>query len=185
MEKQDLRQLMREKLAELSPQEAALNDTQIISTFLTSQSFMPRTRVALYMPLKGEVSCKTLLQTLDKLGHITCLPVVTSRDTPMIFRQYKSGDELRRGIMGPLEPLPDARQIIPDVIIIPMLGFDRGKYRLGYGSGFYDRTLDELKELKTVRTIGVAYSLQETTDLAVEPHDIALDIIITEKEIIT
>jgi len=185
MDKQDLRQIMRERLANLTPEDTALFDTQIASTFFTSQSFMPHTRIACYMPLKGEVSCKSILQTLPKKRHTTCLPAVTARDTPLVFRQYKIGDELRRGIMGPLEPALDARVIIPDIIIIPMLGFNRGKYRLGYGSGFYDRTLEELRNLKSVRTIGLAYSLQETDEIDIEPHDIPLDMIITEKEVIT
>ena len=184
MDKQELRQLLREKLAALTPEEAALNDTQIASSFFTSQAFMPQTRIACYMPLKGEVSCKSILQTLPKKGHITCLPAVVARDTPLTFRQYRIGDELRRGMMGPLEPALDARDIIPDVIIIPMLGFTRGKYRLGYGSGFYDRTLEELRRLKSIKTIGLAYSLQEIDHLPIEPHDIPLDMIITEKEII-
>jgi len=184
MEKQELRQLMREKLAGFPSEEAKLFDIQIASSFFTSQHFMPKTQVACYMPLKSEVSCTSILQTLSKQGHVTCLPAVIARDTPLVFRQYKTGDELRRGSMGPLEPSLDARNIIPDVILIPMLGFSRKKFRLGYGTGFYDRTLEELRRLKSIKTIGLAYSIQETDYLLVEPHDIALDMIITEKEII-
>lgn len=184
MDKKELRQQTREKLATLPQAEAALYDTQITEFFFQSQAFMPHTQVAAYMPLKGEVSCRTILNTLADKGHVTCLPAITSRNTPMVFRQYRLGDDLQRGILGPQEPLSTAREIIPDVLLIPMLGYTRQKYRLGYGSGFYDRTLEELLRLKSVRTIGLAYSLQEIEDLPVEPHDIPLDFIITEKEVI-
>lgn len=185
MDKKELRQYLREKLAQLPAEEAAIYDARITDNFLNSQHFMPATRIAFYIPLKGEVSCLPILKTLVKKGHIPCLPVVVSRETPLIFRQYLPGDELRRGISGPQEPLPHAREIIPDVVVIPMLGFTRDKYRLGYGSGFYDRTLGELRRMKSVRTIGLAYDAQEVEDISVEPHDVRLDVVITNREIIT
>lgn len=185
MDKIELRQLLRTRLAEVTPEEAALFDVQISSSFFKSQRFMPQSQIACYMPLKGEVSCKSILQTLSTQGHIISLPAVVGREVPLIFRQYRIGDTLERGRLGPLEPLSSSREIIPDTIIIPMLGFTREKYRLGYGTGFYDRTLEELRRHKAVKTIGLAYSLQETDQLTVEPHDIPLDMIITEKEIIT
>lgn len=184
MEKPELRQQNRVRLAHLSADEMALFDTQIASYFLTSQTFMPHSIIACYMPLKGEVSCRSIMQTLNVQGHVTCLPVVTERSAPLLFRQYRLGDELARGRMGPLEPLPEARELIPDVLVIPMLGFNRQGNRLGYGTGFYDRTLEMLRTMKPVKAIGLAYSIQEISELPVETHDTALNTIITEKEII-
>jgi 5-formyltetrahydrofolate cyclo-ligase len=180
----DLRQEARTKLAALTPEETALFDTQITSSFFKAQSFMPQSSIACYMPLKGEVSCRSILQTLTNQSHIICLPAVTGRKDALSFRQYREGDALERGMMGPLEPTRAAREVIPDIIIIPMLGFNRDKYRLGYGSGFYDRTLEAFRRIKPIKTIGLAYSVQELTSMDIEPHDIPLDMIITEKEII-
>jgi len=86
--------------------------------------------------------------------------------------------------LGPFEPKSNAREVIPDVLIIPMLGFNRLGNRLGYGTGFYDRTLDSLRRFKPIKAIGLAYSLQEIPDLPIEAHDSKLNAIITEKEII-
>lgn len=183
--KTELRQYVRGQLAGLSAEEMALFDTQIASSFFTSQKFMPQSSIACYMPLKGEVSCRSILQTLGNQGHVICLPVVTGRQDALTFRQYKTGDTLERGKLGPLEPLPGAREIIPDVLIIPMMGFNKQKFRLGYGTGFYDRTLTAFRQIKPIRTIGLAYGVQEISDLEVEPHDMPLDVVITEKEIIT
>jgi 5-formyltetrahydrofolate cyclo-ligase len=185
MDKTELRQLIRSKVAGLSPEQTALFDAQIASLFLKSQSFMPQSSIACYIPLKGEVSCKSIMQTLVGQGHNICLPAVTGREDALVFRQYRPGDKLERGMMGAFEAAHTARQMIPDVLIVPMLGFTRAKHRLGYGTGFYDRTLELFQQTKHVKTIGVAYGIQETDELEVEPHDIALDIIITEKEIIT
>jgi 5-formyltetrahydrofolate cyclo-ligase len=184
MNKTELRQLIRASVAGLTPEQTALFDAQITSLFLTSQNFMPQSSIACYMPLKGEVSCKSIMQTLTDKGHTICLPAVIGREEPLVFRQYRPGDKLERGMMGPLEPAHTAREMIPDVILIPMLGFTRGKYRLGYGTGFYDRTLEAFRYTKPVKTVGLAFSIQETSELELEPHDIALNVIITEKEII-
>jgi len=184
MKKAELRQTNRSKLSDLSAEQMALFDTQIASYFLTSQSLMPQSVVAGYIPLKNEVSCKTIMQTLASQGHTTCLPVVIERNAPLIFRQYRLGEELVRGKIGAFEPLSDAREVIPDVLVIPLLGFNRKGNRLGYGTGFYDRTLEQLRKMKPIKAIGVAYSIQEIPDFPVEEHDTALNTIITEKEII-
>lgn len=185
MNKQELRQDLRLKLASMTEEQATLFDTQITDTFVSSQRLMPHSGVACYMPLKNEVSCRTLIQHLHTQGHVICLPVVTGRDEPMIFRQYRPGDPLERGLMGPLEPNKLAREVMPDLLLVPMLGFSRQGYRLGYGTGFYDRTLESLHYFKSIKTVGLAYSVQEVTDFPSEPHDRKMDTIITEQEIIT
>lgn len=182
--KSELRQIARSHLGELTPEQTELFDTQIASAFLSVQSFMPHSNIACYMPLKGEVSCRPILQQLSTKGHNICLPAVIARDTPLLFRQYRLGDKLQRGILGPMEPAPTASKVIPDVIIIPMLAFNRAKFRLGYGTGFYDRTLEELRQTKPIKTIGLAYSIQEMHNIPVEGHDIPMDMIITEKEVL-
>lgn len=183
-DKTELRQVLRERLAALPSEDTAGFNTRITEQFISSQGFMPHSNIAGYMPLKGEVSCMAILENLNRQSHILCLPVVEGRNIPLLFRHYRPGDPVRRGMLGPQEPLPSAREIIPDALIIPMLGFTRQGYRLGYGTGFYDRTLEVLRQLKPIKTIGVAFSAQEIDDLPIEPHDVKLDLIITEKEII-
>lgn len=184
VEKIELRQLIREKLSRLDPVQTDECNTEITKQFFSSQGFMPHSNIACYMPLKGEVSCISIIQTLVTQGHVICLPAVISREHPLLFRYYRPGDSLVRGMLGPFEPSPQSREIIPDVLVIPMLGYTREGYRLGYGTGFYDRTIANLRLLKPIKTVGLAFSMQEANEMPVEEHDIKMDVIITEKEII-
>lgn len=184
MNKAELRQHNRDQIKTLSTDEMALFDAQISSYFATSQVFMPQSIIACYIPLKGEVSCRSIMQRLASQGHTLCLPVVVERNAPLAFREYRIGDELVRGKVGPFEPADDARNVIPDVLVIPMLGFNRKGNRLGYSTGFYDRTLEVLRKTKPIKAIGLGYSLLEANDVAFEAHDLPMDVIITEKEII-
>lgn len=183
-DKIELRQIIREKLSRLDPVQADEFNTKITKDFFASQGFMPHSNIACYMPLKGEVSCISIIQTLITQGHVICLPAVLSRNTPLVFRHYYPGDTLVRGMLGPFEPAAGAPEIIPDVLVIPMLGYTRDGYRLGYGSGFYDRTIAAMRQFKPVKAVGLAFSMQEIDAMPIEPHDIKMDAIITEKEII-
>lgn len=179
-----LRQTIREKLARLDPVQMDEFNTIITDKFFSSQGFMPHSNIACYMPLKGEVSCIAIMQKLIMQGHTICMPAVIARDMPLLFRHYRPGDSLVRGMLGPFEPTPQAREIIPDTLVIPMLGYTQDGYRLGYGSGFYDRTIAAMRQLKPIKTIGLAFSMQEAEGFVSEPHDMKLDVIITEKEVI-
>lgn len=183
-DKPELRQQIRERLSRLSEGNARDFSARITQQFIASQSLIPQSHIALYIPLKGEVDCRNLIDMLLRAGHTTCLPVVQERGLPLLFRQYRTGDFLQRGMLGPMEPDPATREVIPDILVLPMLGYNRQGYRLGYGTGFYDRTLAQLRAMKPLRVIGLAYSLQETDDLPIEPHDARLDVIITENEIL-
>jgi 5-formyltetrahydrofolate cyclo-ligase len=185
MNKKDLRQQGR-AIASTTQRDFAVDyDAAITELFFKTQYFMPRTVISAYMSLRGEVNCGAILHRLSKQGHITCLPVIVSRDQPMIFREYLPGDPTQTGSLGQLEPLDSAADIIPDILIVPMIGFSRQGFRLGYGSGFFDRTLQELRRNKSIKAIGIAYSTQEMPELVAESHDQKMDIIITEKEVIS
>lgn len=127
--------------------------------------------VAYYHALNEEVAIKP--------SGCCALPAITH--DLLEFRIWDAISELVDGTYGK-EPL-SSTTVIPDAIILPCLSFDRKGHRLGYGKGFYDRTLS-LESYKSTLKIGVAYSQQECEELPSEPHDIALDIIITELEII-
>jgi 5-formyltetrahydrofolate cyclo-ligase len=112
------------------------------------------------------------------------LPVVTARGLPLGFRRWRPGDVLVSGAFGLLVPGPSAEPVMPQLVLVPLLAFDRQGGRLGYGAGFYDRTLAVLRAAGPVIAIGVAYADQEVPAVPVEPHDQPLDWIATEREIL-
>ena len=133
-------------------------------------------------------SCGTEISTFelfDKLvaeGWTTALPVVVAKNEPLLFRRWAPGDELVLGRWDIQIPPETAPEVQPDVLLVPMLAFDRKGYRLGYGGGFYDRTLAKLRALKNVMAIGIAYAGQEIDMVPRDDHDQPLDWIMTEKE---
>ncbi len=133
-----------------------------------------------FYPYLSEISVLALFEDLFQKGWITSLPVVVKKDSPLEFRQWKVGDETKAGPWGILEPLDTAPVVIPDVLLVPLLAFDKSGYRLGYGGGFYDRTIVKLKAQKPVIVVGVCYSAQEVEKVPTQPHDEKLDWVLTE-----
>lgn len=129
-----------------------------------------------------EISTFELFDKLVAEGWITALPVVVAKNTPLVFRQWAPGDALVLGRWDIQVPPVEAPEVLPDVLLVPLLAFDRKGFRLGYGGGFYDRTLEKLRGLKKVTAIGVAYSGQEMDMVPRDAYDQRLDWIMTEKE---
>jgi 5-formyltetrahydrofolate cyclo-ligase len=129
-----------------------------------------------------EISTFELFDKLVAEGWITALPVVVAKNTPLLFRQWAPGDALVLGRWDIQIPPETAPEVQPDVLLVPMLAFDRKGYRMGYGGGFYDRTLATLRALKKVTAIGVAYAGQEIDMVPHDDHDQSLDWIMTERE---
>ncbi|HEU0118419.1 MAG TPA: 5-formyltetrahydrofolate cyclo-ligase, partial [Alphaproteobacteria bacterium] len=150
--------------------------------FLKKIQLPPKSCVALYHAQHDEMNPSMLGVDLHHAGHTLALPVITARGTPLIFRSYEPGDKLHPGPMGILEPTSEALAVTPDVLIVPLLAFDKMGYRLGYGGGYYDRTLTELRQQKTVLAVGIAYAGQEVAAVPIEPHDARLDAIVTEAQ---
>lgn len=145
----------------------------------------PGTSVALYAPLRGELDCMPLAALLDRAGHTLALPVVTGRNEALRFRAYRPGDTLISGFGGIMQPCADAAEIDPDFLFVPLAAFDRNLHRLGYGAGFYDRTLAELRSSAAGRTaVGLAFAVQQVGELPIEEHDIALDFVVTEDAVL-
>jgi 5-formyltetrahydrofolate cyclo-ligase len=136
--------------------------------------------VAAYWPLPDEFDTRPLLDVLAAAGHPLCLPVVAMRDAPLVFRAWKPGDRLERGAFGVLAPMADAPIADPEVLLVPMLGFDAAGYRLGYGGGYYDRTLAQRRRRGGVQAVGLAYAAQEVPALPRTANDQPLDAILTE-----
>ena len=119
---------------------------------------------------------------LRKRGARALLPVVIGSGQPLIFRHWKPGDVLAKGVYDiPYPANGDA--VVPDVALVPMNGFDAGGYRLGYGGGFFDRTLASFRSGGQTRplAIGVAYELARMATIHPQPHDIPMDYVVTER----
>lgn len=135
-----------------------------------------------FIPYKSEITTVPMLNRLRRDGWQTCLPIVIAAEQPLIFRAWAPGDPLVPGVWDIPIPLDTAAELLPDVLLVPMLAFDRKGFRLGYGGGFYDRTLEKLRELKKVVAIGVAYHAQMVDEVPVGIHDAPLDYVMTERE---
>ncbi|WP_299912052.1 5-formyltetrahydrofolate cyclo-ligase [uncultured Paracoccus sp.] len=112
-----------------------------------------------------------------------CLPVVTGKAVPLVFREWDGG-LLVPGPFGTSHPAETAAVLTPHVLIVPLAGFDRQGNRIGYGGGYYDRTLQLLRGMGPVAAIGLAFGVQELPDIPAEPFDQPLDLIVTDREII-
>lgn len=134
--------------------------------------------VAGYHPIRDEADPRALMAALAARGHRLALPCVTSTRAALIFRGWKMGDALTPNAWGIAEPLSTAPEVMPGVVLVPLLAFDAAGHRLGYGGGYYDRTIDALAG---IHSIGVAYAGQEVPRLPRELHDHPLDAVITEK----
>lgn len=138
--------------------------------------------LATYAAKGTELPVDACLDWAVSKGWKTVLPVVLANDAALEFRAWKTGEAMVRADFGIDVPSPDAAVLVPTVILVPMLAFTRSGYRLGYGGGFYDRTLEALRLSGEVLAVGVAYAGQEVDQLPLEPHDQPLDWMVTEKD---
>lgn len=141
--------------------------------------------VSAFFPYKSEIDTRPLLGKLAGEGWTTCLPIVIALDEPLIFRRWMPGQPTTPGMWDIPQPTDDADLVEPDVLLVPMMAFDRLGFRLGYGGGFYDRTLDVLRAKRTITAIGVAYAAQGVDALPHDSHDQVLDYVLTERALIT
>jgi 5-formyltetrahydrofolate cyclo-ligase len=137
-----------------------------------------------FMPYKSEISTIPLLNRLRRDGWTTALPVVVEAGLPLLFRTWAPGERLVPGVWDIPIPQDSAAEVEPDVLLVPGLAFDRKGYRLGYGGGFYDRTLVTLRQIKPVIAIGVGYGAQMVEEVPRAGYDQPLDFIMTERETI-
>ena len=135
-----------------------------------------------FFPYKSEISTLPLLTRLMGEGWTAAMPVVMGEGLPLVFRRWAPGEATVPGIWNIPVPPETSPEVLPDVLLVPMLAFDRMGYRLGYGGGFYDRTLVKLRAAKPVVAVGVAYGAQEVPDVPRAAYDQPLDWIMTEKE---
>jgi 5-formyltetrahydrofolate cyclo-ligase len=142
----------------------------------------PGVIVSGFMPLKSEINPLPLMRKLATAGARLALPAIDQRGKPLIMRAFAFGDELDTGQWGIREPKPEAGEVAPDIMLVPLLAFDRNGNRIGYGAGYYDMTIAKYRATKPVIAIGIAYAAQEIAEVPVTERDARLDLVLTERE---
>ena len=134
--------------------------------------------VSFYWPLRGEPNLRDWAEALAARGAITALPLVVERNTPLVFRTWRQGEKLVKGFWN--IPVPEGgRKVVPDICLAPVVGHDARGFRLGYGGGYFDRTLASLPA--SVVAIGVGYAEAAIRTIHPLAHDIPLDAIVTDR----
>jgi len=186
-EKAALRKIMRARRAALAPEARAAASLVVCDRLIAWLPSIPLARgavVAGYWPIRDELDPLPTLEALAESGHRLALPVSLARGTPLGFRAWSPGDPLAPDIMGIAAPLESAPELVPSLLLIPMLAFDRAHRRLGYGAGFYDGTLAALRSTSAAMAVGLAFSAQEVERVPAGPDDAPLDAIVTEIKVI-
>ena len=162
-------------LAARAGQDPALG-VHLAGRCLSGWRFQPRSVIAGFWPLAGEIDIRPLLLALAGRDHPIVLPVTPVRGNPLSFQRWRPGDVLTRERFGTVRPVGEP--MVPDLLLVPLLAFDGRGRRLGYGGGFYDRTLAGLPGRVS---IGCAFAAQRVDCVAAEAHDIPLQAVATER----
>ncbi len=138
--------------------------------------------VACYGPIRSEVDTADIVAWADTAGLSVALPSIEGSDD-IVFRRHRAGEPLVENGFGTRAPHPQSAEIDPDLIVLPLVGFDRAGHRLGYGRGFYDRAIGRLRS-RGARPLllGIAFAVQEVPAIPSESHDVRLDWVVTERE---
>ncbi len=147
-------------------------------------ALLPGMVVSGFSPMRSEINPVPLMRRLADQGAPLALPVVQGRGTPLAFRAWTFGDRLVPGVWGIREPAAGAAAVEPDLLLVPLAAFDRRGFRLGYGGGYYDRTLAALRRVKAIVAVGLAFAAQEIARVPDMPYDARLDFVLTEREAI-
>jgi len=144
----------------------------------------PRAIVSGFMPLGSEITPIPLMRKLAGAGAQLALPVLCGRGKPLTMRAFGFGQRLVPGVWGIPEPATDAVEVFPDILLVPLLAFDRSGHRIGYGAGYYDLTIAALRARKTITACGLAFAAQEISSVPTTSRDARLDLVLTEREVI-
>jgi|TARA_B100001741_G_scaffold145939_1_gene120316 5-formyltetrahydrofolate cyclo-ligase len=135
-----------------------------------------------YMPINFEYDCLNILKLMEKNKYNVYLPII-KKNFQMDFYKFSFKDPLKVNRLGILEPCKLQNKVVPDLVFVPIVGFDKNFNRLGYGGGFYDRYFEKNSKFKKIKKIGLAFSFQKINKIPTNKYDVKLDKIITEKTI--
>ncbi len=150
-----------------------------VESFLEQVPVPQNAVVALYWPMGEELDCRELISALHARGHPICLPAIIVPDRPLVFRLWDGAEKLQPGPFGTKQPKKNAPETVPDIIVLPLLGFDEQGNRLGYGKGYYDRTIAAMSHKPLLA--GLAFGVQELEHIPASPLDVPLHLVVTEE----
>jgi 5-formyltetrahydrofolate cyclo-ligase len=155
--------------------------TGLVEMWRLERPFETPTTVSGFWPMAEELDIRPLMIELHNQGCQLALPVVVAKKQPLMFRAWRPGDPLEAGVFGTLHPSPRREVVEPDALIVPLLAVDEEGWRLGYGGGFYDRTLEALRAKKNVTAVGVGFNDQIVPEVPHGSSDQRLDWLLTDK----
>lgn len=141
--------------------------------------------VSTFFSVRGEIDAEPLMARLAACGVAMALPVIVQKDAPLVFRAWAPGETLEKKRFGLMEPPASAPEIAPELLFVPLAAFDDRGYRLGYGGGFYDRTLERLRARGRAVAIGLAFAEQRVERVPIDAYDQRLDGVLTERGLTT
>ncbi|MDC0360487.1 5-formyltetrahydrofolate cyclo-ligase [Alphaproteobacteria bacterium] len=178
--KAELRTEMRARRRSLAANQP--NAGQVIGDLALAQGLIPPDAItALFWPIGDEVDLRPLLERLAREGRPVVLPCTPNEPAPLIFRRWTPETSLKPGPMRTMEPNPGAPELVPNVLLLPLLAFDSAGRRIGYGGGYYDRTLKALRQSGSIKAFGVAFAGQQVPRVPTDALDQQLDGVITER----
>ena len=180
LDKEQIREQARLRRRELAKTAGRGFGSKLVETFFENFNVSSHDSVAGYWPITREANVTPLITALHEKECTCLLPVVVARDTALVFRQWQPGDALASSELDIPEPSADKPEAVPNIILVPLLAFDAEGNRLGYGGGYYDRTLSDLRRVRDITAIGIAYAGQEVDSVPNESFDQRLDWVITE-----
>ncbi len=155
---------------------------KVARTFISKVGKNSGVPIAGYFPIGSELDIRDLFEELHISRYQYCLPIITDVSDILEFGSWCSGDSLVESKYGIMEPREESKRLVPKTLIAPMLAFDKCGYRLGYGGGYYDRTIAKLRKLDSkILVVGIAYAGQEVSQVPIDTNDQKMDMIITEE----
>ena len=159
-----------------------LKKKDVTTIILEIKSKSKISSIGIYHPIKSEISPLKIIEICKNLSIEICLPTINKNTNELIFSKFDDKKCLTKNKYGIIEPTK-INQITPDVIFVPMVGFDKNLNRLGYGKGYYDKVISKLRKIKKIFVIGLAYDNQMVRSIPIDNHDEKMDIILTDKKI--
>jgi 5-formyltetrahydrofolate cyclo-ligase len=180
-QKRELRRVMLERRQGLDEVERRAAPQALVEMYRRERPFAPKGVVTGFWPINDELDIRPLMHELAGAGCQLALPVVQGKGKPLVFRAWSPGEALDAGVFGTFHPPADRPALEPDALLVPLLACDEEGWRVGYGGGFYDRTLRGLRARRAVVAVGVAFNVQFISAVPHGADDERLDWLLTDK----